>query len=114
MIQTNEQSAKKVKHEFERSTCFTDKRLFSCISEYHQKIDLTKCSCREFNYYMILFQTKRIHPRTIIVSNVQLIKQIEIFLERIIPSITYHLDSIYHLSLLECPIDKLFSINSNH
>jgi hypothetical protein len=59
----------------------------------------------------MLLQTKRIHPTTIIVSNAQLIKQIEIFLERIIPSIIYDLGHVHHLSLLECPINKLFSIN---
>jgi len=61
----------------------------------------------------MLLQTKRIYPRTVIVSNAQLIKQIEIFLERVIPSITYDLNNVHHLSLLECPIDKLFAINSN-
>jgi hypothetical protein len=62
---------------------------------------------------MFLFQTKRIHPRTLIVNNIQLIKQIEIFFGQILPFITYDLDSIHHLSLLECRIDQLFLIYSN-
>lgn len=62
---------------------------------------------------MMLFQSNRIHPTTLIFSNTQLIKQIQIFLERIVPSITYDLNHVRHLSLIECPIDKLFSINSN-
>jgi hypothetical protein len=61
----------------------------------------------------MLLETKRIHPTTVILSNAQLIKQIEIFFERIVPSLTYDLDSIHHLALLECPTDKLFSINFN-
>jgi hypothetical protein len=61
----------------------------------------------------MLFQAELIRPTTLIFSNAQMIEQIEFFLKVIVPSITNNLNSIRHLSLLECPIDKLFPINSN-
>ena len=88
-----------------------NKRLFSCISEYHQKIDLTKCSCEDFSYYAMLFHTKRIHPDTVIMSNAQISRQIEIFFGKIIPSLTYNLDSIRHLLLFQYSMDQFYSIN---
>lgn len=130
-----EQPMKKTKHE--RLTCLNDlpdeiillicrylkpihvlrsfidcnKRLFSCISEYHQRIDLTKCSCEDFSYYAMLFQTKRIRPITLIMSNEQISRQIELFFEKIIPSVPYDLDSIRHLFLFQCSIDQFYPIN---
>jgi len=61
----------------------------------------------------MLFQTKRIRPSILKFSNAQLMRQIEIFFERIVPSIPDDLNHVRHLSLLECPTDKLFSINWN-
>ena len=90
-----------------------NKRLYDSIFSYHQKIDLSKCSCQAFSYYMMLFQTGRIRPSTLILSNAQMNKQIEIFFGKIIPLLTYNLDSIRHLSLFQCSIEQFYSINLN-
>lgn len=82
------------------------KRFYPCLSDYHQKRDLTKSSCQNFSYYMALLQARRIQPSTLIFSNAQLIQQI-------LPSISSNLNHIRHLSLLECPTEKFFSINPN-
>lgn len=85
-------------------------RLFSCISQYRQNIDLTKCSYTDLKLFLSVFTENRLLPSRLTVSNTRIPTQIELFINTCRSSIKFHPNSIRHLSLLECTEQNFYSL----
>jgi len=87
-------------------------RLFSCLSDYHKKVDLTKASWGVFSNYLEGLKTKWMRPLMLKLSNARIIQQIDVFFHQIDSSLYTDFGCVRHLSLLEFPSSKLSSIKS--
>jgi hypothetical protein len=85
-----------------------DDRMFSCISEYRDKMNLAKCSYADFQYFLKLLSLKQLRPSILILSNSKISTQIQIIINELS---TYSLRFVHHLSLLECIVHDLDDID---
>lgn len=76
-------------------------RLRRCISEYHQKINLTNYLYPDLIDFLDKFSKNEYQPSTLILSNAKISKQIGLFMDTC-DSINFKPKNINHLSLLEC------------
>jgi hypothetical protein len=89
-----------------------DNRMFSCIFEYRQNIDLTKCSYSDLQYFLPLFIEGYFRPAKLTVSNDRMPTQIKIFYDACKSQWNFLCNDVRHLSLSECTKDNLQSLKS--
>ncbi|CAF3745261.1 unnamed protein product [Rotaria sp. Silwood1] len=89
-----------------------DNRIFSCISDYRQNIDLTKYSYSDLQYFLQLFVEGYFRPTTLTVSNNRLPTQIQIFTATCDLPLRFRSTDVHHLSLIECTNDNIQAIKS--
>ncbi|CAF3370437.1 unnamed protein product [Rotaria socialis] len=87
-----------------------DFRMFSCITEYHLTIDLSKCSYTDLQVYLNLLVTKRIQPLTLTISNVSMPTQIKIFFDAFSSILNFCFNHVHQLSLLECTTSDISNL----
>jgi hypothetical protein len=88
-----------------------DKRLFSCISEYRQNIDLSKRSYSDFKYFLVILAKNSLQPSTITVSNARMPAQFETFFKMCFLSTNFSFNDVHHLSMLELTEGNFSQIN---
>lgn len=85
-----------------------NERMFDCISDYRHRMNLTKCSYTDFRYFVKLFINEQLRPSTLILSNSKIATQIPLFMKYLSNT---RIDSVHHLSLLQCTKDDFDDID---
>ncbi len=83
-----------------------NKRLFYCISEYHQKINLTNYLYSDLKYFLNQYLQNELQLSTLIISNAKISKQIELFINTCSPFNCFKPKNVNHLSFLESILNR--------
>ena len=89
-----------------------DHRLFRCIQQYRENIDLTNSSYNDFQFFLTKLVNTALQPATLTLSNNRTPTQIQTFLSKCNLSSTFHPRTVHHLSLLEYIEDDVYRLFS--
>ena len=87
-----------------------NERVYLCIYDYHQKINLTKCSYSDINYFLMLYERNYLKPLVLTISDAKIPGQIEYFINSCSSSTNSNRHNVRYLSLLECNQTNLCGI----
>jgi hypothetical protein len=87
-------------------------RMFSCISDYRQNINLTQCSFTDVQYFLRLITNEHLRPSTLTISNVRMPTEVKNFANACHSSAKFHPNYVRHLSILECTFLDIQDIQS--